>query len=62
MWRKHSDGVPNFLIHNAKILIKKASDARLGKPNKLFVAFSDNILTLFIRTLKNSGTMLTPYF
>ena len=52
MWRKHSDGVPNILIHNAKILSKKACDATLGKPNKSFVAFSDNILTLFIRTFK----------
>ena len=31
---------------------QKAGDATLGKPNKLFVAFSDNILTLFIRTLE----------
>ena len=30
IWRKHSDGVPNILIHNAKILSKKASDATLG--------------------------------
>ena len=53
MWRKHSDGVPNILIHNAKILSKKACDATLlGKPNKSFVAFLDNILTVFIRTLK----------
>ena len=52
MWRKHSDGVPNILIHNAKTLSKKACDATLGKPNKSFVAFSDNISTLFIRTLK----------
>ncbi len=52
IWRKHSDGVPNILIHNAKILSKKDCDATLGKPNKSFVAFSDNILTLFVRTLK----------
>ena len=38
--RKHSDVVPNILIHNAKILSKKACDATLlGKPNKSFVAF-----------------------
>ena len=52
MWRKHFDEVPNILIHNAKILSKKACDATLGKPNKSFVAFSNNILTLFVRTLK----------
>ena len=52
MWRKHSDGVPNIPIHNAKTLSRKACDATLGKPNRSFVAFSDNILTLFIRTLE----------
>ncbi len=46
------DGIPDILIHNAKILSKKACDATLGKLNKSFVAFSNNILTLFIRTLK----------
>ena len=50
IWKKHSDGVPNVLIPNAKILSKKACDATLGKPNRSFVAFSDNILTLLIRT------------
>ncbi len=40
------------MIHNAELLSKKACDATLGTPNKLFEAFSDNILTLFIRTLK----------
>ena len=51
IWKKHSDGVPNILIQNAKILSKKACDSTLGKPNKSFVAFSDNILILFIKTL-----------
>ena len=50
IWKKYSDGVPNVLIPNAKIMSKKACDATLGKPNRSFVAFSDNILTLFIRT------------
>ena len=54
MWRKHLDGVPNVLIFNAKILSKKACDATLGKPNRSFVAFSDNNLTLLIRTLKTT--------
>ena len=30
IWRKYSDGVPNILIHKAKILSKKACDATLG--------------------------------
>ena len=54
MWRKHLDEVPNILIPNAKILSKKAFDATLGKPNRSFVAFSDNNLTLLIRTLKTT--------
>ena len=54
MWKKHSNGVPNILIHNAKILSRKACDATLGKPNRSFVAFSDNNLTLLIRTLKTT--------
>ncbi len=54
MWRKHLDGVPEFLIFNAEILSKKACDATLGKPNRSFVAFSDNNLTLLIRTLKTT--------
>ena len=54
MWRKHLDGVPNVLIFYAKILSKKACDATLGKPNRSFVAFSDNNLTLLIRTLKTT--------
>ncbi len=32
IWRKHSDAVPNILIHNANILSKKACDATLRKP------------------------------
>jgi len=52
IWRKHSDGIPNVLIPNAKIQAKKACDATLGKPNRSFVTFSDNILTLLIRTFK----------
>ena len=52
IWKKHSDGVRNVLIPNAKILSKKARDATLGKPNRSFVAFSDNLLTLLIRTFK----------
>ena len=39
-------------IKNAKILPKKMCDATLGKPNRSFEAFSDNILKLFIRTFK----------
>ena len=54
IWKKHSDGVPNVLIPNAKTLSKKACDATLGKPNRSFVAFSDNNLTLLIRTLKTT--------
>jgi hypothetical protein len=38
LWKKHSDGVPNVLIPNAKIRTKKACDATLGKPNISFVA------------------------
>jgi len=52
LWRKHSDGVPNVLIPNAKILSRIACDATLGKPNRSFVTLSDNILTLLIRTFK----------
>ena len=52
IWKKHSDGVPNVLIPNAKILSKKACDATLGKPHRSFVAFSDNLMTRFIRTFK----------
>ena len=53
IWKKHSDEVPNVRIsNNAKILSKKAFDATLGKPTRSFVAFSDNILTLFIRKIK----------
>ena len=52
IWKKHSDGVPNVLIPIAKILSKKACDATLGKPNRSFLGHSDNILTLFIRTIK----------
>ncbi len=40
------------LIHNAKIFSKNPCDATLGKPNRSFEAFSDNILKLFIRTFK----------
>ena len=46
MWRKYLDGVPNVLIFNSKILSKKTCDATLGKPNRSFVALSDNILML----------------
>ena len=52
IWKKHLDGAPNVLIPNAKILSKKACDATLGKPNRSFLAYSDNILTLFIRTIE----------
>ena len=52
IWKKHSYGVPLVLIPNAKILSEKACDATLGKPNRLFVAFSDNILTMLIRHSK----------
>ena len=54
IWKKYSDGVPNVLIPNAKILSKKSSDATLVKPNRSFVAFSDNKLTLFMRTFKTT--------
>ena len=43
MQRKHSHRVLNALIYNAKILSEKACCATLGKPNRSFVAFSDNI-------------------
>ena len=52
IWKKLLDVVPNVLIPNAKILTKKACDTTLENPNRSFVAFSDNILTLFIRTFK----------
>ena len=58
MWKKHSDGVPNVLIPNAKVLSKKKIDTTLGKPNRSFVAFSDNILTLLIRTFKTQSKCL----
>ena len=54
IWKKHSDGVPNVLFPNAKILSKKSCDAALGKPNRSFLAYSDNILTLFIRTIETA--------
>ncbi len=50
MYRKHSYKSEPVLTQNTKILSKKACDATLGKPNRLFVAFSDNILILLIRT------------
>ena len=56
--KKHSDGVPNVLIPDAKILSKKACDATLGKPNRSFVAFSDNTLTLLIKTFKTPSKCL----
>ena len=52
VWKIHSDGVPNDLNPNAKILSKQPCDATLGKPNRSNVAFSDNILTLLIRTFE----------
>ena len=53
IWREKSDGVPHVVIPNAIILSEKACDATLRKPNRSFVAFSDNILTLLIiRTFK----------
>ena len=55
VWIKYPDGVPNVLIPNSKILSKKTWQATLGKPNRSFVAFSNNILTLLIRIFK------TPY-
>ena len=42
--------VQPVLTQNTKILSKKACDATLGKPNRSFVAFSDNIVILWIRT------------
>ena len=51
MRRKHSHRVLNALIYNAKILSAKACDATLGKFNRSFVDFSNNTLTLFIRTI-----------
>ena len=50
MWRKLFHIVLNALIYTAKILSEKACGATLGKPNRTFVAFSDNILTMSIRT------------
>ena len=47
-----TDGVPNVIIPNAKIMSKKACDATLEKPDRSFVAFSDNILTLLIIIFK----------
>ena len=58
IWKKHSNGGANVLIPNAKILSEKACDATLGKPNRSFVAFSDNNLALLIRTLKTTYTGL----
>ena len=42
--------VQPVLIHNAKILSKKAWDATLGKPNRSIIVFPYNIFTGFIRT------------
>ena len=58
IWKKHSDEVSYVLIPNAKIPSKKACDATLGKPNRPFVAFSDNILKLLIRTFKTPSKCL----
>jgi hypothetical protein len=42
-----------FLITMLKYCPKKTFDATLlGKPNRSFLAFSDNKLTLLIRTIK----------
>ena len=41
-----------FLFTMLKYSVNKSCDATLGKPNRSFVAFSDNILTSFIRTFK----------
>ena len=38
--------VQPVLTQNTKILSKKACDTTLGKPNRSFVAFSDNILSI----------------
>ena len=51
--------VQHVLIHNAKILSRKTFDATFGNPNRSFFAYSDNILTLFIRTILNSVWMIT---
>ena len=51
IYKKHSDALPNVLIPNYKKISKKSCNATLGKTNRSFVAFSDNILTLLIRTL-----------
>ena len=58
IWKKHPDGVPKVLIPNAKILPKKSCYATLGKPNRPFVGFSENILTLLIRTFKTPSKCL----
>ena len=52
MYRKHSHESSTVFIHNAKILSKKTCYATLGKPNKISVAFSNNKLTVLIRTIK----------
>ena len=47
----HTRVQPVF-IHNTKILSTNSCYATLEKPNKTFVAFLDNKLTLLIRTFK----------
>ena len=42
--------VQPVLTRNTKRLSKKGCDATLGKPNRSFVSFLDNILILLIRT------------
>jgi hypothetical protein len=58
MWRKHSHIVLNALIYNARILSQKACDATLGKSNRSFLAFSNIIWTLLIRTIDTPNERL----
>ena len=52
MYRKHSQKSSTRSSSQCKKNGKKSCDATLEIPNRSFVAFSDNILTLFIWTFK----------
>jgi len=52
MYRKLSHESSTRFYSQFKNIGKKTCYATLGKPNKTFVTFSDNKLTLLIRTIK----------
>ena len=59
IWRNHSNGVYNVLIHNINMLSEKATNDLLGFPNVASQAFFDSILALGIKTL---GTPFECFF